>query len=59
MWHRGFCDTRSETAAICHLRAAVHSKNKNSDIWTEVIQGLRSDNLERSSRWDERSIIEF
>ena len=48
--HRNFCDTRSETAAICHLRAAVHSKNKNSDIWTEVIQGLRSNNLERSSR---------
>ena len=48
--HRSFCDTRSETAAICHLRAAVHSKNKNSDIWTEVIQGLRSNNLERSSR---------
>ena len=44
--HRSFCDTRSETAAICHLRAAVHSKNKNSDIWTEVIQGLRSNNLE-------------
>ena len=57
--HRSFCDTRSETAAICRLRAAVHSKNKNSDIWTEVIQGLRSNNLERSSRWDERSIIEF
>ena len=46
--HRSFCDTRSETAAICHLRAAVHSKNKNSDFWTEVIQGLWSGNLERS-----------
>ena len=44
--HRSFCDTRSETGAICHLRAAVHSKNQNSDIWTEVIQGLWSNNLE-------------
>ena len=38
------------TQFLTHLRAAVHSKNKNSDIWTEVIQGLRSNNLERSSR---------
>ena len=42
--HRSFCNTRSETVAICHLRAAVHSKNQNSDIWTEVIQGLWSNN---------------
>ena len=48
--HRSFCDTRSETVAICHLRAAVHSKNQNSDIWTEVIQGLWSNNLEWTSR---------
>ena len=48
--HRSFCDTRSETVAICHLRAAVHSKNQNSDTWTEVIQGLWSNNLEWSSR---------
>ena len=44
--HCSFCDTRSETVAICHLRAAVHSKNQNSDIWTEVIQGLWANNLE-------------
>ena len=25
--HRCFCDTWSETVAICHLRAAVHPKN--------------------------------
>ena len=24
------------SVAICHLRAAVNSKNQNSDIWTEV-----------------------
>ena len=48
--HRSFCDTQSETVAICHLRAAVHPKNQNSDIWTEVIQGLWSNNLEWSSR---------
>ena len=58
--HRSFfCDTRSETIEICHLRAAVHSRNQNSDIWTEVIQGLWSNNLEWSSRQDERSIFEF
>ena len=57
--HRSFCDTWSETVAICHLRAAVHFKNQNSDIWTEVIQGLWANNLEWSSRWDERSIFEF
>ena len=57
--HRSFCDTRSETVAICHLGAAVHFKNQNSDIWTEVIQGLWANNLEWSSRWDERSIFEF
>ena len=44
--HRSFCDTWSETVVICHLRAAVHPKNQNSDIWTEVIQGLWSNNLE-------------
>ena len=38
--HRNFCDTRSKTIAICDLRAAVHSKNQKSDIWTKVIQGL-------------------
>ena len=48
--HRNFCITRPKTVAICHLRAAVHSKNQNSDIWTKVIQGLWSNNLERSSR---------
>ena len=48
--HRCFCDTWSETVAICHLRAAVHPKNQNSDIWTEVIQDLWSDNLEWTSR---------
>ena len=56
--HRNFCDTRPETVAICHLRAAVHSKNQDNDIWTKVIQGLWSNNLERSSRQDERSIFE-
>ena len=48
--HRSFCDTWSETVAIGHLRAAVHSTNQDSDIWTEVIQGLWFNNLERSSR---------
>ena len=56
---RNFCDTRPETVAICHLRAAVHSKNQDSDIWTKVIQGLWSNNLERSSRYVERSIFEL
>ena len=48
--HRDFWDTRMETVAICHIRAAVNSKNQDSDIWTEVIQGLWSNNLEQSSR---------
>ena len=31
---------RRQLRSACHLRAAVHSKNQNSDIWTEVIQDL-------------------
>ena len=42
----GWRHLRSATS----VRAAVHSKNQDNDIWSKVIQGLWSNNLERSSR---------
>ena len=44
--HRNIFEAWPETVTICHLRAAVHSKNQDSDIRTEVIQDLWSHNLE-------------
>ena len=38
-----------KTVAICNIRTAIHTKNQDNDIWTKVVQGLWSHNLEWSA----------